>query len=527
MRNSTCFSLAWLMLYLLPSSFSTQMSYLKHRQLTYWKKKLEQLPVLNLPLDKPRPSSLGSKGLQIPIVIDRETILAFKSVVTSLGANLYAGLLTVYTLLLNRMGGGDDFCVGIALANRNSDGLHDLIGYFANEVSVRANFHDTTTFEELLALVRENILEGMANADVPFHDVVKALNVPRDSSRTPVFQAFFALVSAYYVHPVKCFDRFVIANTLLPFSYLSKNKSGGRKYKRSFLCCFFLSILMLIDFTYCFSYSLKDICPAEGDNLQFQLKNFSSAISKFEIHMFIRDNEAGGVEGDLTISTDLYHESTGRRLVEVFRMLVESIARAPQSTSIMSYDITPSTDKRIALQANETDTEFVSPKTSILDWSYESDSQTALFCHGQNPPEVSFGELRTMISSVGAYLEAQGVKKGQAVGLLIRSTAKGLASIFGVLSIGAAIVVVDPERTPVERAEAIFKDAGTEIILVDDEFHYYSFMEKFAELKGQFALKLLGDTIAYPPHDKKAIVMTSESVFGYFYTSGTTGMPKV
>jgi len=168
--------------------------------LTYWKNKLEQLPVLKLPLDKPRPSNLGSKGLQIPIAIDRETILAFKSVVTSLGANLYAGLLAVYTLLLNRMGGGDDFSVGIALANRNSDGLHDLIGYFANEVSVRATFHDTTTFEELLAQVRENVLEGMANADVPFHDVVEALKVPRDSSRTPIFQAFFALVSAYYVH---------------------------------------------------------------------------------------------------------------------------------------------------------------------------------------------------------------------------------------------------------------------------------------------------------------------------------------
>ena len=280
-------------------------------------------------------------------------------------------------------------------------------------------------------------------------------------------------------------------------------------------------------FTHRSPYSLKDICPPEGDNLQFQLKTFSSAISKFEIHMFIRDNEAGGVEGDLTISTDLYDESTGRRLAEVFHMLVESIARAPQSTSIMSYDITPASDKRIALQANETATEFVSPKSSILDWSYKSDSQTALFCHGQDPPEISFGELKTMISSVGAYLEAQDVKKGQAVGLLIRSTAKGIASIFGVLSIAAAIVVVDPERTPAERAAAIFKDAGTEIILVDDEFHYYSFMEKFAELKGQFALKSLEDTIAYPPQDKKAIVMTSESVFGYFYTSGTTGMPKV
>lgn len=92
------------------------------------------------------------------------------------------------------MGGGDDFAVGIALANRNSEGLHDLIGYFANETTVRANFEkETMTFKDHLQAVREAILGGMANADVPFHDVVKALNVPRDGSRTPVFQAFFAL----------------------------------------------------------------------------------------------------------------------------------------------------------------------------------------------------------------------------------------------------------------------------------------------------------------------------------------------
>ena len=163
------------------------------RQLAYWKNKLDGLPVLKLPLDKPRPSSVGSRGLQIPIKIGPDVINQFKTVVSSNGANLYAGLLATYMLVLHCMGGGDDFAVGIALANRNSEGLHELIGYFANEVTVRANFEGTMTFTNLLQQVRECVLEGMANADVPFHDVVKALNVPRHGSRTPVFQAFFAL----------------------------------------------------------------------------------------------------------------------------------------------------------------------------------------------------------------------------------------------------------------------------------------------------------------------------------------------
>ena len=68
-----------------------------------------------------------------------------------------------------------------------------LIAYFANEVTVRASFEDKSmTFNDHLQAVREAILGGMANADVPFRDVVMALNVPRDG-RPPIFQAFFAL----------------------------------------------------------------------------------------------------------------------------------------------------------------------------------------------------------------------------------------------------------------------------------------------------------------------------------------------
>jgi non-ribosomal peptide synthetase component F len=192
----------------------------------------------------------------VPIGISSELVGKFKSHVSSYGANLYAGLLAVYMMVLHIYGGGDDFAVGIALANRNSEGLHDLIGYFANEVAVRAKFSPDISFEGLLSQVRENLLEAMANSDVHFHNVVKALGAPRDESTTPVFQVFFALQERRW-------------------------------------------------------WTLDDICSPNED-LQFKLKCFDSHISKFEVHMFIREDESGGVVGDLTISTDLFEESTGQ-----------------------------------------------------------------------------------------------------------------------------------------------------------------------------------------------------------------------
>lgn len=437
----------------------------EEQQLGYWKRKLEGLPVLSLPLDKPRPQMLGSTGIQIPINISPEITNAFKAVMSSNGANMYAGLLTCYMTTLYRMGGGDDFAVGIALANRNSEGLHDLIGYFANEATVRVSFPDGVEFAETLKQVRENILEAMANADVPYHDVVKALNVPRDSSRTPVFQAFFALQEKKW-------------------------------------------------------WTLHDICPPKGDDLQFQLINFNSHISKFEVHMFIRDNASGGVEGELTISTDLFSESTGRRLAEMFLLLVERVAHQ-ETGSVSSYDITPASDKKVILEANDTLTNFASSVSSVLNW-VSDDSASAIFCH-DSCRVVTYGELRKSVQSMHSYLKDEcGLIRGDPVGLLVRSTSNAIAAIYGSVSNGCPIIIVDPEKTPCERARAIFTDAGARVLVVDSQFE-----STFSGLKDMFDLRLLDDAVTHvcdkTPNPE---VMTTEDHFGYFYTSGTTGLPK-
>lgn len=69
--------------------YSSCLHFVIFRQLAYWKNKLNGLPSLALPLDKPRPSSLGSSGMQIPIKIGPDIINQFKAVVKSDGANLY------------------------------------------------------------------------------------------------------------------------------------------------------------------------------------------------------------------------------------------------------------------------------------------------------------------------------------------------------------------------------------------------------------------------------------------------------
>ncbi len=423
-------------------------------------------------MDKPRPHSLGSCGLQIPIKIDPSTIQRFTEVVTKHGANLYAGLLAVYMLLLHRLGGGDDFAIGMALANRNAQGLDDLIGYFENEVAVRAQFTDSMTFIALLQQVRDNILEGIANSDVPFHKVVGAVDVNRDSTRTPLFQAFFALQE--------------------------------RKW-----------------------WTLEDICPVD-ENLRFELKKITSDVSKFEVQMFIREDDLGGVEGDLTISTDLFSPDTGKRLAHTFQLLVEKIVDTTQDVPITSYDILTSADKQIIAKANETETMFSSKCRSIFDWRYSSDSAVALFSHSNvHKNAVTYGELKAMISSFCTYIANKRIDEniGGQIGLLIKSSPEAVAAIYGAVASGCAIVVVDPEKTTLDRSRMIFTDSGVKLVIADADF-----ICNFEELKNDgFDLRSLGETFSETSDSVMHIPDPQEDpnrIFGYFYTSGTTGRPK-
>lgn len=341
----------------------------EEKQLSYWVEKLHSLPRLQMPLDKPRPSILGNRGLQIPIKIPVEIIEKFNDIVTSYGANLYAGLLTVYMCILQRMGGGNDFAVGIALANRNVAGLHNIIGYFANEVTIRTKFQELDTFATLLQQVRKNVLEGMANADVAFHDVVRALNCARDSSSTPLFQAFFALQE--------------------------------RKW-----------------------WTLEDICSCSGET-KFELKNFSTHLCKFEVHMFIRSDEFGGIEGELTIATDLFEPHTGHRIAEMFHILVEKLTEAPRDASIYSHNLCTKSDMAIITKANKTEADFESPFQSVLDWRFNKESDIALILDGALKDKITFKELNSMVSQILFFIifqiEQGKLEENSPVGILMVS----------------------------------------------------------------------------------------------------------
>jgi amino acid adenylation domain-containing protein len=171
------------------------------KQLAYWRQHLSgSLPVLALPTDRPRSPALTHRGAHETLLISPDVHSALAHLSQAEGATLYMTTLAAFYILLSRYTGQDDVIVGTDVANRNRSETEALIGFFVNQLVLRANLSGNPTFREFLKQVREVTLLAYAHQDVPFEKLVETLNPDRAASRTPLFQAKIAFQNAPAAH---------------------------------------------------------------------------------------------------------------------------------------------------------------------------------------------------------------------------------------------------------------------------------------------------------------------------------------
>ncbi|MET0647784.1 MAG: amino acid adenylation domain-containing protein [Pyrinomonadaceae bacterium] len=162
--------------------------------LAYWTRKLAGAPeVIELPTDFPRPEHQTFGGGLVFSRRPPELMEALNALSRKEGVTLFMTLLSAFYTLLYHQTGQEDLVVGTDVANRNSVEVESLIGFFINNLALRANLAGNPTFRELLGQVRSTALEAYAHQDLPFATLVKAMKVKRRLSVTPLFQILFVL----------------------------------------------------------------------------------------------------------------------------------------------------------------------------------------------------------------------------------------------------------------------------------------------------------------------------------------------
>ncbi|RAM53526.1 MAG: non-ribosomal peptide synthetase [Hapalosiphonaceae cyanobacterium JJU2] len=371
--------------------------------LTYWKQKLSgELPVLNLPTDRPRSSVQTFKGAQAKLILSLNLTKELKKLSRQQGVTLFMTLLTAFKILLYRYTGQTDILVGSPIANRNRAEIESLIGFFVNVLVLRTDLSDDLSFQELLARVKSTALGAYVHQDLPFEKLVEELQPNRDLSYNPLFQVMF-----------------VLQNVPKP------------------------------------NLSLSDVSVS--------YEELYNGTSKFDLTLFMEDSEQGLI-ATCEYNTDLLNLDTITRMLGHFQTLLESIVRNSQQRISDLPLLTSSELQQLLIEWNNTKTDY--PQDKCIHELFEAqvektpDAVAVVF----EDQKLTYCELNARANQLAHYLQKLGVKPEVLVGICVERTLNMLIGLLAILKAGGAYISLDPTY-PKERSEFILEDAQAPVLL--------------------------------------------------------------
>ncbi|MCP5046057.1 MAG: hypothetical protein GY940_02725, partial [bacterium] len=170
-------------------------------QREYWQNRFHSpLPVLNLPIDFPRPDMQSFEGNLASFVIHQPETRLLKKIAKEENTTLFTLLLTMYKILLVKISGQDRVIVGTPSAGRTHTDLQHIIGIFLNTLAIKTPAVGEYTVRGFLREVRNAALEAFDNQDFQFEDLVEYLGGNTDTRRNPVFDVMFIFQNMEFPH---------------------------------------------------------------------------------------------------------------------------------------------------------------------------------------------------------------------------------------------------------------------------------------------------------------------------------------
>jgi amino acid adenylation domain-containing protein/non-ribosomal peptide synthase protein (TIGR01720 family) len=445
------------------------------QQLEYWKRQLADANhTLELPTDRPRPATRSQRGARYFFELPPALTTELRALARSHDATLYSVLLAAFVALIERYTGVRDVSVGTPVTNRERVELESVVGCFANTLVLRCQLEPELTFAGLLAHVRDVVRDAQAQQDVPFEQVVDAVNPRRDLSRAPLFQLLFALQPELGSLPQ-------IAG--LELELLDLDVGGAQ-----------------------FDVSLELV--ASGDGLR------------------------GAIEYD----TQLFELGSIERLAECFRALLTAAAGSPDQVLSRLPLIADAERVRLLSLASEAGAarELEAERGAGLQRRAAGQGVTSVFPHmferaaARSPDAVavvagaeqlSYRELDARANRLARQLVRKGVTAETRVGICVPRCVDMIVSVLAVLKTGAAYVPIDPQY-PAERIATIAHAAKLRVLLVHAA-------ETPASLECE-ALDLVHDAERIGAEDAAPLAVSIDALQCAYvlFTSGSTGTPK-
>ena len=369
----------------------------------YWAGQFaDSVPILDLPLDRPRPGIKTYSGATQEFRLDEALCRAIKATGAKHGCTLFVTLLAAFETLLARLSGHGDFVVGIPMAGQALLESGHLVGHCVNMIPLRCRIDQTTCFSDYLKRVRDSFLEAQSHQQLTFGSLVRRLRLSRESSRTPLVSVTFNI-----------------------------DKIGAP-----------------------FDFGELALESVETAHRRFV---------NFELSVNVVDN-GRDLLIEWHHNRDLYSPETIARWMKHYKRLLDAIvldaAQRVDELPLLSEE----EEERLRVHWNDTGFEY--PREKLLhelfsEQAVRTPESTAVEFESER---LTYHELDRRTNQLARHLAALGVRAGTFVPICAERSLEMVIGIIGILKAGGAYVPIDPDY-PRQRIAYVLKEVKSPVVL--------------------------------------------------------------
>ncbi|VTU18504.1 Tyrocidine synthase III [Variovorax sp. PBL-H6] len=433
----------------------------------YWLSRFAggSLPVLELPLDRPRPPVRTFNAYRIEHLLEQPLIDGLRKSGARAGTSLFATMFSAFAAMLHRLTAQDDLVIGIAAAGQMPSDMPSLVGHCVNLLPIRVAVDAQVPFDKLAGACGSALLDAFEHQTLTYGALLRKLPVPRDPSRLPL-----------------------------------------------------VNVLFNVD---------RDGAPGDGNfpDIKVEQSTIGRRYENFELFLNVTP-VAGGMQMEAQYNADLYDEETVRRWLAIYEQLLRSVAREP-SQAVGRLGLLSPEEGRALAALQPPLTPLTGAPLMHAGFVARAGSQPDRPALRDGSQRMRYGELDERSNRLAHALRARGMGRGERVGICLDRGFDMVVALLAVLKSGAAYVPLDP-AFPQARLDYYAEDAKLGLLLTSSTIAAapMAWREDAAQRvllldRDKAWLEQPGTALPPSPQDAQA-----EDAAYVIYTSGSTGKPK-
>ncbi|RAJ95573.1 amino acid adenylation domain-containing protein [Larkinella arboricola] len=375
---------------------------------SYWLHQYkDDIPVLNLPTDFPRPPLRTFKSQRRDYTLDPDLVAGVKKLGVQAGCSFVTTLLATFEAFLGRLTGQESIALGLPAAGQPVAGYNRLVGNCVNLLPIRSYPKADLLFFDFLKQCRETVLDAYDHQQLTFGSLLKKLKIPRDPSRIPLVPVVFNI----------------------------------------------------------------DMGVTEGVNfhgLTYQLFSNPREFESFEIFLNVTDSNHV-LTLEWSYNTQLFRPDTIDRMMADFESVLRTVVANPhvRLDALPLSDANGILEKLNQWNATQTAYPHNTPLHHLIaEAALRYADRTALSFKGQT---LTYRALNETVNRLAHYLIAQGIRVGDVVGIAVDRSPEMLMALLAVMKTGAVYVPTDPDY-PQERVQFMLTDAAAKRLILSEKY---------------------------------------------------------